>query len=189
LVVANESTQPRVTPVKPKRERMDNVVHGNECSTRQRLEFRCALPKKHPRVTNPWLSTSLHTATEVVMHKPFIGLGLAMMASLACASGVENKWRLQFSGGAESDGRIVLELAPAEGEPLRAVALIRKGRSENGVARDVSAALQAQAGKRYNVEVDDGEDVLVKKHDGERKFVITIVENSVRGVRIEPDAE
>jgi hypothetical protein len=189
LVVANESTQPRVTPVKPKRERMDNVVHGNECSTRQRLQFPCALPNKHPRVTNPSLSTSLHTATEVVMHKPFIGLGLAMMASLACASGVENKWRLQFSGGAESDGRIVLELAPAEGEPLRAVALIRKGRSENGVARDVSAALQAQAGKRYNVEVDDGEDVLVKKHDGERKFVITIVENSVRGVRIEPDAE
>ena len=123
------------------------------------------------------------------MHKPFLGLGLTLVASLACASGVENKWRLQFSGGAESDGRIVLELAPAEGEPLRAVALIRKGRSENGVARDVSAALQAQAGKRYSVEVDDGEDVLVKKHDGERKFVITIVENSVRGVRIEPDAE
>ena len=83
----------------------------------------------------------------------------------------------------------MLELAPAEGEPLRATALISKGRSENGVARDVSAALQAQAGKRYDVEVDDGEDVLVKRHDGERKFVVTIVENSVRGVRIEPDAE
>ena len=72
---------------------------------------------------------------------------------------------------------------------LRATALIRKGRSENGVARDVGAALQAQAGKRYNVEVDDGEDVLVKRHDGERKFVITIVENSVQGVKIDTDAE
>jgi hypothetical protein len=126
---------------------------------------------------------------EVVMHKSFLGLGLALVASLAFAAGVENKWRLQFSGGAESDGRIVLELAPSEGEPLRATARIRHGRSENGVARDVAAALQAQAGKRYNIEVDDGEDVLVKKHDGERAFVITIVENSVRGVRIEPDAE
>ena len=123
------------------------------------------------------------------MQRSFLGLGLVLATSLAFASGVENKWRLQFSGGAESDGRIVLELSPAEGEPLRATAQISKGRSENGVARDVGAALQAQAGQRYNIEVDDGEDVLVKRHDGERKFVVTIVENSVRGVRIEPDAE
>jgi hypothetical protein len=123
------------------------------------------------------------------MHNAILGLGLALATSLAVASGVENKWRLQFSGAAESDGHIVLELAPAEGEPLRATAQIRKGRSENGVARDVGAALQAQAGKRYAVEIDDGEDVLVKKHDGERNFVITLVENSVQGVRIEPDAE
>ena len=123
------------------------------------------------------------------MHKSLLGLGLVLVASLACAAGVENKWRLQFSGDAESDGRIVLALAPAEGEPLRATAQIRNGRSENGVARDVAAALQAQAGKRYDIEVDDGEDVLVKKHDGERDFVVTVVENSVRGVRIEPDAE
>lgn len=123
------------------------------------------------------------------MRKSILGLGLVLATSLAMASGVENKWRLEVSGDAESAGRIVLELAPAQGEPLRATAQIVAGRSENGVARDLAAALQAQAGQRYNVEVDDGEDVLVKKRDGERDFVITIVENSVRGVRIEPDAE
>ena len=123
------------------------------------------------------------------MRRGLLGAGLALLASVAMAAGVQNKWRLEFSGNAESDGHIVLELSPEQGEPQRANVDIRKGRSENGVARDVSAALQAQAGKRYNVEVDDGEDVLVKKHDGERDFVITIVENSVRGVRIEPDAE
>ncbi|MFC7301894.1 hypothetical protein [Cognatiluteimonas weifangensis] len=123
------------------------------------------------------------------MRKSILGLGLVLATSLAVASGVENKWRLEVSGDAESAGRIVLELAPAQGEPLRATAQIVAGRSENGVARDLAAALQAQAGQRYNVEVDDGEDVLVKKRDGERDFVITIVENSVRGVRIEPDAE
>lgn len=123
------------------------------------------------------------------MRKSLLGLGLVLATSLAMASGTENKWRLQISGDAESAGRIVLELAPAQGEPLRATAQIVAGRSENGVARDLAAALQAQAGQRYNVEVDDGEDVLVKKRDGERDFVITIVENSVRGVRIEPDAE
>lgn len=123
------------------------------------------------------------------MRKWILGLCLGLVASAAIADGVGNKWRLQFSGDAESSGRIVLELSPSEGEPLRVTAQIRNGRSENGVARDVGAALQAQAGKRYNIEVDDGEDVLVKKHDGERDFVVTIVENSVRGVRIEPDAE
>lgn len=123
------------------------------------------------------------------MRKSILGLGLVLATSLAVASGVENKWRLEVSGDAESAGRIVLELAPAQGEPLRATAQIVAGRSENGVARDLAAALQAQAGQRYNVEVDDGEDVLVKKRDGERDFVITIVENSVRGVRIEPGAE
>lgn len=123
------------------------------------------------------------------MRRVLLGICLAMMVSAAGADGVENKWRLEFSGNAESAGRIVLLLAPAEGDPIRATADVAAGRSENGVARDVRDALQAQAGKRYNVEIDDGEDVLVKKHDGERHFVITIVENSVRGVRIEADAE
>lgn len=117
------------------------------------------------------------------------GFCLALMASIASADGVENKWRLEFSGGAESAGRIVLQLAPSEGDPIRATAEVVEGRSENGVASDVRDALQAQAGKRYNVELDDGEDVLVKKDDGERDFVITIVENSVRGVRIDVGAE
>lgn len=123
------------------------------------------------------------------MRKWIFGLCLGLVASAALADGVENKWRLEFSGNAESAGRIVLELAPAVGEPIRATVDIAKGRSENGVARAVRDALQAQAGSRYDIEVDDGEDVLVKKHEGERDFVVTIVENSVRGVRIEADPE
>ena len=117
------------------------------------------------------------------------GMGLALAGSLAFAAGVENKWRLQFSGNAQSDGRIVLQLAPSEGEPLTATAEIRKGRSENAVARDVRDALRAQVGQRYHVEIDDGEDVLVKKHHGERDFIVTVVENSVQGVRLGIDAE
>ena len=123
------------------------------------------------------------------MRKLILGLCLGLAASIANADGVENKWRLEVSGNAESAGRIVLELAPAVGEPIRATVDVPKGRGENDVAKDVRDALQAQAGKRYNVEVDDGEDVLVKKHQGERDFVITIVENSVQGVRVEVDAE
>lgn len=123
------------------------------------------------------------------MRKCILGLGLALMASIASADGVENKWRLEFSGNAETAGRIVLQVAPAKGKSIRATASIPKGRAENDVARDVSAALQAAASGHYNVEMDDGEDVLIKKQDGERDFVVTIVENSVQGVKIGIDAE
>jgi hypothetical protein len=123
------------------------------------------------------------------MRKRILGVCLALVASAAFAAGVENKWRLEFSGNAESGGRIVLELSPAEGEPIRASADIARGLGENDVARSVRNALQAAAGSRYGVEVDDGEDVLVKKHEGERDFIVTIVENSVRGVSIGVDAE
>ena len=118
-----------------------------------------------------------------------LAASLALAASTAAADGVENKWRVEFSGNAESAGRIVLQVAPAKGEPIRAVAEIANGRAENEVARDVGAALQAVASNHYNVEIDDGEDVLLKKQDGERDFVVTVVENNVQGVRIDIDAE
>src|SRR5688500_16140377 len=92
-----------------------------------------------------------------------LGFGAALAATLALAAGVENKWRLQFSGDAESAGRIALQLAPSGGDPMSASVDIAQGRGENAVARDVRDALRAQVGKRYHVEVDDGEDVLVKK--------------------------
>ena len=119
-----------------------------------------------------------------------LAASLALAASTAVAAdGVENKWRVEVSGNAESAGRIVLQVAPAKGEPMRAVATIANGRAENDVAKDVSAALQSVASGQYNVEVDDGEDVLIKKQGGERDFVITVVENTVQGVKVELDAE
>ena len=113
------------------------------------------------------------------MRKLMLAASLMLAMSTASADGVENKWRVEFSGNAESAGRIVLQVAPAKGEPIRAVADVANGRAENDVARDVSAALQAVASNHYNVEVDDGEDVLLKKQDGERDFVVTVVENTV----------
>ena len=122
-------------------------------------------------------------------NKWILAASLVLAMSTAAADGVENKWRIEFSGNAESAGRIVLQVAPAKGESIQAVATVVNGRAENEVARDVGAALQAAASDHYNIEVDDGEDVLVKKQDGERDFVVTVVENTVQGVRIDIDAE
>ena len=112
-----------------------------------------------------------------------------MIAAQLAAASTSNKWRLQFSGGANSDGTIVIRLSPKEGDALEASIDIEDGRSENGVAKDVVSGLEDQVGERFHVERDDGEDVLIKKRRGNSNFGVEVVSNSVKGVRINLDRE
>lgn len=114
---------------------------------------------------------------------------MLMIAAQLAAASTSNKWRLQFSGGANSDGTIVIRLSPKEGDALEASIDIEDGRSENGVAKDVVSGLKDQVGERFHVERDDGEDVLIKKRRGNSNFGVEIVSNSVKGVRINIDRE
>lgn len=103
---------------------------------------------------------------------------------------LENKWRLQFSGNAESTGTIVLVIDPwGRPPPVRVPVDIAAGVSENGVARAVRDALRAAVGEDYDVELDDGEDVLVNRRIFRRRFEVRIEANDVRGVRINRDQE
>jgi hypothetical protein len=101
-----------------------------------------------------------------------------------------NKWRLQFSGKANSDGTIVLKLSPENGETLIAEIAVENNTGENGVAKAVVKGLNDQLPKDlYHVERDDGEDVLIKKRHGAEDFDLEVVSNSVEGVRINPEHE
>lgn len=110
---------------------------------------------------------------------------------LACGSAmaVENKWRLDFSGNAEASGTLIIAITPEHGEPITAQIGIADGMGENRVARTVTRALRSALGKGYHVERDDGEDVLIKRRLGTEKFEVTIVSNTVDGVRINVDPE
>lgn len=67
---------------------------------------------------------------------------------------------------------------------------VQGGRGENGVARDIRDALAAQLSSgRFAVEVDDGEDVLLKRLDGQPDFALEVVQSSVPGTRVEMDRE
>jgi hypothetical protein len=123
------------------------------------------------------------------MRQWILAAGLALCAFAAQADGLENKWRLEVSGSAKTAGQIVVQVSPEKGEPIRVTAQIPAGTAENDIARSVSTALQMAAGGHYNVEVDDSEDVLVKKQDGERDFAVTVVENTVQGVTVNVDTE
>jgi len=115
---------------------------------------------------------------------------LLLAAALAVEAKPSNKWRLQFSGGADSDGVITLRFTPKGGEPLTAEIAIKDGTGENAVAKAVVKGLKEQLPEdSYHIERDDGEDVLIKKRFGEENFDVEIVSNTVKGVRINPDRE
>jgi hypothetical protein len=113
-----------------------------------------------------------------------------LVATLAVQASPSNKWRLQFSGGADSDGTIVLRITPKGGTPIEASIDVEDGTGENAVAKTVVKGLKAQLPEDgYHVERDDGEDVLIKKRHGAANFDLEIVSNTVKGVRINPDRE
>lgn len=127
-----------------------------------------------------------------------IGLfGLACSLALASVSGsaeeaalkYSNKWRIEISESAKSDGNLLFRLTPKEGTATDVSVAIKDGRSENNVASDVRDALKAALDeKAYKVEKDDGEDVLVKKRSG-KDFSLVLVESTVKAVRVNVEKE
>jgi len=102
---------------------------------------------------------------------------------------LSNKWRLEVSEGANNDGTLLFRVTPDQGMPQDVLVTLKKGRGENGVARDIRDTFKAQLdGKIYKVETDDGEDVLVKKRKGPN-FEVKLIESTVKGTRVNIEKE
>ncbi len=115
-----------------------------------------------------------------------------LLAALASAdtAPTANKWRIKLDGQAQSTGDLQFRVTPRQGDPIDVIATIRSGRAENNVAKDVRDAFAAKLSpERYTVEVDDGEDVLIKKKDGQPDFALEFIESSVRNVNIKVEGE
>ena len=108
---------------------------------------------------------------------------LVAFATLAAAE-PDSKWRLKFDHWAEVDGELVLRIAPLNGTPVDVSTRISKDTTENQAAELVSGALKAQLGKGYKVEVDDGEDVMIRKSGNTPKFEVSLVSSSVTGLNL-----
>jgi hypothetical protein len=116
-------------------------------------------------------------------------LTVSALAALP-AWAASNKYRIQVSEGAKSDGEIVFAFSPEGVAAFEVAVPIAKGTSENAVARKIRDVLRAKLDpKAFSVEVDDGEDVLVKKAYGQPNFGLKLVSNSVKAVRITLDRE
>jgi hypothetical protein len=112
-----------------------------------------------------------------------ISILMLSCASVAWAS-PSNKWRIEVSGGANSDGTLTLAVAPVGQESVTVEIPLSDGKGENAVASTISKVLKEKLGKAFKVEVDDGEDVLVKKRGSTPDFEITLVDSTVKGVRL-----
>ena len=89
-------------------------------------------------------------------------------------------------------GQALREIGYSEeqGEATDITVNIRGGRAENNVAKDVRDAFAASLNpERYTVEVDDGEDVLVKKKSGQPDFALQLIDSSVQNVSVKIESE
>ncbi|HKX55785.1 MAG TPA: hypothetical protein VJN01_06785, partial [Xanthomonadales bacterium] len=89
-----------------------------------------------------------------------------------------------------ADGTVVLKVTPKEGEPITATIAIANNTGENDVAKALVKGLRAQLPKDgFHIERDDGEDVLVKKKMGKGDFILELVSNDVKNVRVNLEKE
>jgi hypothetical protein len=123
-------------------------------------------------------------------------ISTATVASLMFAAQVfagaptSNKWRIELDGQARSTGELQFRVTPRQGDVTDIVVNIRSGRAENNVAKDVRDAFAARLSPdRYTVEVDDGEDVLIKKKDGQPDFALELLDSNVQHVNIKVEGE
>jgi hypothetical protein len=100
-----------------------------------------------------------------------------------------NKWRLQVSEGAHNDGVMRFRVTPKDGAPIDVPVSLKDGRGEDGAARDIRDTFRkALDPDSYKIEVDDGEDVLVKVRTGPA-ISVELVESTVKGTRVSFDRE
>ena len=119
-----------------------------------------------------------------------LAAALLWFAALPAFAGGSNKWRIQCSEGAKSSGEIVFRFTPKGGTAFDVTVPVPDGTSENHVARIVRDTLRQNLdAAKFHVEVDDGEDVLVKKKGSEPNFDLKVASNTVKAVRIGLDPE
>jgi len=114
---------------------------------------------------------------------------LTALAAFAAQAAPSNKWRLEVDGHASTAGTVQLSITPEGGTAQQVDVPVAKGVHENSVARLIRDALKAALGKGYHVEIDDGEDVLVKRRGSHPKLDIVIAGNSVQGIKVKEHTE
>lgn len=95
-----------------------------------------------------------------------------------------NKWRIKFRGEAKSDGVLVFRMLQKGREPIVVSIPVKDGTNDDNIADLAEDALQNAFPRDFNIEVDDGEDLLVKLAFWEGRSSLQLVGNDVRGLKV-----
>ena len=118
-----------------------------------------------------------------------VGLSLGFMATTSFA-GYSNKWRIEVSERARNDGILLFRFTPKGEDDFRIEVPIAEGISENSVAHQIRSTFRKHLpSDKFSVEVDDGEDVLVKRKNKSPVFDLDLLDDTVKGTRINLDKE
>lgn len=94
-------------------------------------------------------------------------------------------YRISVNHDADSDGEIVFRVTMKDGKAMDITATIRKGTNENDVARAIKKAFVDQLGtKNYNIEMEDGESVIIERSGGKSDTSLVLVSSTVKGVTV-----
>jgi hypothetical protein len=94
-------------------------------------------------------------------------------------------YRISVNHDADSDGEIVFAVTPKGGTTMQVNVLISKGTSENNVAGAIKKAFVDQLGtKDQNIEMEDGENVIIERSMGTKDISLLLVSSSVKGVTV-----
>ena len=123
-----------------------------------------------------------------------ISLGLVASMLLAApaftqSTLVYNKWNIELVGQAVKQGDIVFRVTPRQGDPTDITVNVTPGRDEAKVVKDVRDALAAKLSPdRYTVEAA-GNDITIKKKDGQPDFALELVDSTVQNVSVKIEGE
>jgi hypothetical protein len=136
--------------------------------------------------------TALLIASVALAQAPAIETPTDAPASAAAAAAAPAKdlrytddYRISVDEDAESDGEIVFGLTPKGGTTQEVKVAIKKGTSENNVAREIKNAFVAQIGtKDYNIEMEDGENVIIERSMGAKDYSLVLASSTVKGITV-----
>lgn len=106
------------------------------------------------------------------------------VATLAARADPASKWRIQFANYTNNDGTITFHVAPEGGTAVDVEAKISKGSGATTVARTVKDSFRAKLGEGYDVETDDGQDVIVRAESKTPKFDLTLAGSTLAGLSV-----
>lgn len=107
----------------------------------------------------------------------------ALFAMTSQASNASNKWRIAINHAAKTAGEVEFSFVPDGGTASSLVVPIPAGTHENQAAHLIRDAIRNRYGRDvYHVELDDGEDVLVKVRHNTPDVDIILVRNTADGL-------